>query len=123
MKCSCLLRPAPFSRNSEGIQDSVIIQIKILMEIPQHIWSSIENKDLLFASQLYLVAQHINYSLLFEVGSADLSNKYPIISKQWDVISQFKNIIINECNNILQSLDVQSKVSILLDINCTLPHR
>ena len=96
-------------RNLEGIQDSVIIQIKILMDIPQHIWSSIENKDLLFASQLYLVAQHINYSLLFEVGSADLSNKYPIISKQWDVISQFKNIIINECNNILQSLDVQSK--------------
>ncbi|XP_076678689.1 conserved oligomeric Golgi complex subunit 1 isoform X1 [Andrena cerasifolii] len=96
-------------RNSEGIQDSVIIQIKILMDIPQHIWSSIENKDLLFASQLYLVAQHINYSLLFEVGSADLSNKYPIISKQWDVISQLKNIIINECNNILQSLDVQSK--------------
>ncbi|CAL7937740.1 unnamed protein product [Xylocopa violacea] len=94
-------------RNVEGIHDSVIIQIKILMDIPQHIWSSIENKDLLFAAQLYLLAQHINYSLLFEVGNTDLSIKYPIVSKQWDVISQFKNIIFNECNNLLQSLDVQ----------------
>uniref|UniRef100_V9ICW8 Conserved oligomeric Golgi complex subunit 1 n=1 Tax=Apis cerana TaxID=7461 RepID=V9ICW8_APICE len=80
---------------------------KILMDVPQYIWSSIENKDLLFATQLYLIAQHINYSLLFEVGSTDLSIKYPIVSKQWDVINQFKNIILNKCNNVLQSLDVQ----------------
>ncbi|XP_043265759.1 conserved oligomeric Golgi complex subunit 1 isoform X2 [Colletes gigas] len=96
-------------RKVEGIQDSVIIQIKILMDIPQHIWSSIESKNLLFATQLYLVAQHINYSLLFEVGTTELSKKYQIVSKQWDIISQFKNIILNECYNILQSLDVQSE--------------
>ncbi|XP_043526866.1 conserved oligomeric Golgi complex subunit 1 isoform X1 [Frieseomelitta varia] len=95
-------------RNNGASQDSVIIQIKILMDIPQYIWSSIENKDLLFATQLYLVAQHINYSLLFEVGNTDLVLKYPIVSKQWDVISQFKTIIFNECNNVLQSLNVQS---------------
>lgn len=94
-------------KNVEASQDSIIIQIKILMDVPQYIWSSIENKDLLFATQLYLIAQHINYSLLFEVGSTDLSIKYPIVSKQWDVISQFKNIILNKCNNVLQSLDVQ----------------
>lgn len=88
------------------------------MDIPQHIWLSIERKDLLFATQLYLVAQHINYSLLFEVGGTDLSKKYPLVSKQWDVISQFKNIIINECNNILQSMDVCSEVSIHSFTNC-----
>lgn len=99
-------------RNNGASQDSVIIQIKILMDIPQYIWSSIENKDLLFATQLYLVAQHINYSLLFEVGNTDLVLKYPIVSKQWDVISQFKTIIFNECNNVLQSLNVQSGVGI-----------
>ncbi|CAK9808356.1 Conserved oligomeric Golgi complex subunit 1 [Anthophora quadrimaculata] len=95
------------NRHAEEIQDSIIIQIKILMDIPQHIWSNIENKDLLFATQLYLIAVHINYSLLFEVGSADLSIKYPIIFKQWDVVCQFKDIIFNECNTVLQSLDVK----------------
>lgn len=95
-------------RNIKTSQNSVIIQIKILMDIPQYIWSNIENKDLLFATQLYLIAQHINYSLLFEVGNTDLALKYPIVSKQWDVISQFKNIIFTECNNVLQSLSVES---------------
>ncbi|KYQ53960.1 Conserved oligomeric Golgi complex subunit 1 [Trachymyrmex zeteki] len=90
------------------IFDSVIIQIKILMDIPQYIWTSIENQNLLFATQLYIIAQHINYSLMFEVGSTELSRRYPIVSKQWDVIMQFKNIIFNECNKILQSLDVST---------------
>jgi len=82
------------------------------MDIPQYIWTSIENQNLLFATQLYIIAQHINYSLMFEVGSTELSRKYPIVAKQWDVITQFKNIISNECNNILQSLDVSATVGI-----------
>lgn len=90
------------------------------MDIPQYIWSNIENKDLLFATQLYLVAQHINYSLLFEVGNTDLALKYPIVSKQWDVISQFKNIIFTECNNVLQSLSVESGVSIHIIKFCSI---
>lgn len=92
--------------------DSIIIQIKILMDIPQYIWTSIETQNLLFATQLYIIAQHINYSLMFEIGSAELFRKYPIVSKQWDIITQFKNIICNECNKILQSLDVSSIVGI-----------
>jgi len=49
---------------------------------------------------------------MFEVGSTELSRKYPIVAKQWDVITQFKNIISNECNKILQSLDVSATVGI-----------
>lgn len=94
------------------VLDSIIIQIKILMDIPQYIWRSIENQNLLFATQLYIIAQYINYSLMFEVGSTELSNKYPIVLKQWDVIMQFKTIISNECNKILQSLDVSAIVGI-----------
>ncbi|XP_014482277.1 PREDICTED: conserved oligomeric Golgi complex subunit 1 isoform X2 [Dinoponera quadriceps] len=95
-------------RREEHILDSVIIQIKILIDIPQYIWMSIETQNLLFATQLYIIAQHINYSLMFEIGSAELFRKYPIVSKQWDIITQFKNIICNECNKILQSLDVST---------------
>ncbi|XP_011143993.1 conserved oligomeric Golgi complex subunit 1 isoform X2 [Harpegnathos saltator] len=95
-------------RREEHILDSIIIQIKILMDIPQYIWTSIETQNLLFATQLYIIAQHINYSLMFEIGSTELFRKYPIVSKQWDIITQFKNIICNECNKILQSLDVST---------------
>lgn len=93
------------------------------MDIPQYIWTSIENQNLLFATQLYIIAQHINYSLIFEVGSTELSRKYPIVSKQWDVISQFKSIISNECNRILQSLDVSITVSMqICKFICVMAH-
>lgn len=82
------------------------------MDIPQYIWRNIENQNLLFATQLYIIAQHINYSLIFEAGSVELSNKYPIVLKQWDVIMQLKTIISNECNKILQSLDISTIVGI-----------
>lgn len=87
------------------------------MDIPQYIWSSIESQDLLFATQLYIIAQHINYSLTFEVGSTELLQKYPIVAKQWDIITQFKQIISNECNKILQSLDVLTTVGIQIKDN------
>lgn len=96
-------------RHSRRLLDSVIVQIKILMDIPEHIWSSIERKDLLFASQLYLVAQHINYGLVLEVGNPELLQSYPIVSKQWDIIAQFKNIIFEESNKVLRSLDVEAQ--------------
>ncbi|EFN69858.1 Conserved oligomeric Golgi complex subunit 1 [Camponotus floridanus] len=56
------------------VSDSIIIQIKILMDIPQYIWTSIEDQNLLLATQLYIIAQHINYSLMFEVGSIELAH-------------------------------------------------
>lgn len=90
--------------------DSVIVQIKILMDIPEHIWSAIDNKDLLRASQLFILAQHINYSLTFEVGKTILSQKYPIVPKQWSIIHNFRRIISEESNHTLQSIDLTADV-------------
>ena len=96
-------------RHNERTEDSVIMKIKILMDIPEYIWSNIENKNLIFASQLYIIGRFIYHDLLFEKGNHDLENKYLIASKQWDVIKRFENIILNECNNVLQSLTVQAE--------------
>lgn len=92
------------------VSDSVVMQIKILMDIPEHIWSAIDNRDLVLAAQLFIVAQHINYSLMFEVGHSMLTRKYPIISKQWSIVSHFRSVIIGECNSTLRSLDLSMQV-------------
>lgn len=58
---------------------------------------------------------------MFEVGSTELAHKYPIVSKQWDVITQFKNIISNECHKRLQSLDVSTIVGIqIIENTCVI---
>jgi hypothetical protein len=38
---------------------SVAIQIKILMDIPEHIWSAVERKSYMLGAQLFLFARHI----------------------------------------------------------------
>ncbi|XP_012251073.2 conserved oligomeric Golgi complex subunit 1 [Athalia rosae] len=102
------------SNKSGEAYDSIVMQIKILMDIPEHIWSAIDNEDFLLATQLFLFAQHINYSLRIEIGDSDLANKYPITLKQWGVISHFRNVILTGCDKVLQSLEL----SIELAANC-----
>ncbi|XP_035727978.1 conserved oligomeric Golgi complex subunit 1-like isoform X2 [Vespa mandarinia] len=92
-------------RKSEEMA-AVIIQIKILMDIPEFVWSNIESQNLLYATQLFILAQHIKYRLKFEIGNEELTSKYPIVFKQWDIIGQFKNIILRECDTILRSWNV-----------------
>ncbi|KAJ8688562.1 hypothetical protein QAD02_024357 [Eretmocerus hayati] len=101
-------------REPKPVLDSVVTQIKVLMDIPEQIWSAIDHKNFLLAAQLYLLAQHIHYSLAFEVGESTLAHRYPIVSKQWDIISQFKALILGLCNNTLQSTDL----TIELAANC-----
>ena len=105
-------------RNFEDVSDSVVMQIKILMDIPEYIWSAIDSRDLLMAAQLYILAQHVNYSLTFEVGHSVLSHKYPIVAKQWSVIGHFKNVIFNECNDTLRSLDLSREVEKTYCFSC-----
>ncbi|KAL7304408.1 hypothetical protein TKK_0003206 [Trichogramma kaykai] len=93
-------------KETSSISDSVVIQIKILMDIPEQIWSAIDEKDFLVATQLFLIAQHIKFSLSFEVGEQDLTSKYPIVFKQWGIINQFKNLILTCCNDALLSVEL-----------------
>lgn len=39
---------------------SVAIQIKILMDIPEQIWSAVERENYMLGAQLFLFARHIN---------------------------------------------------------------
>ena len=37
-------------------------QLKLLMDIPEKIWSAMDEENYLMAAQLYLLARHINTS-------------------------------------------------------------
>lgn len=92
------------------ISDAVVVQIKILIDIPEHVWSAIDDKNFLRASQLFILAQHIHYSVTFEVGQPILMQKYPLVSKQWCIMNNFRNIITEESKQTLQSLDLSADV-------------
>lgn len=46
---------------------SLSVQVKLLMEIPEKIWTSIETEDYVKATQLFIMARHVNTGK-FKVG-------------------------------------------------------
>jgi hypothetical protein len=42
------------------VYHSVAIQIKILIDIPEQIWSAVEKEDYILGAQLFLFVRHIN---------------------------------------------------------------
>ncbi|XP_074110677.1 conserved oligomeric Golgi complex subunit 1 [Cotesia typhae] len=91
--------------------DAIIVQIKILMDIPEYIWSAIDDRDLLKASQLFILAQHIHYTLILQVGHNPMKSKFPVVIKQWSSISNFRRIISEECNHTLKSIDLSPELA------------
>ncbi|PSN54283.1 hypothetical protein C0J52_06981 [Blattella germanica] len=101
------------SRTERGAMNrvyySIAIQIKILMDIPEQIWSAVEKEDYILGAQLFLFARHINTGLQLHAGVDDAisSNKvmlwFPVISRQWSAISHFRDAILTGCQNMLQS--------------------
>lgn len=88
---------------------SVAIQIKILMDIPEQIWSAVEGGNYILGAQLFLFACHINTGLQLNSGVDDVLNSskvmlwFPVISRQWSTINHFQNAILIGCQNMLQS--------------------
>ncbi|XP_072039024.1 conserved oligomeric Golgi complex subunit 1-like [Amphiura filiformis] len=87
-------------------------QIKLLLDMPEKIWSSIESSQHLKATQLYLLACHIVSSLQLDSStqqSAQLLAWFPLLSRQWTAISHFKGGILQSCRNILKNASVSDQ--------------
>ena len=101
-----------FKRRLDSVQDvqeenqyALAAQIKLLMDIPERLWSSIDNKDFVLATKLYLFARHIHTNLSLNDA---IMVSYPVIDRQWAAISQFQDIIGKGINDTLQ--DSQSNL-------------
>lgn len=78
-------------RKEEARFYGVASQIKLLLGIPEEIWTCLDCGDYLIASRLYLMSQHINTSL--QLDSQHASNFLywlHVLNRQWAAISHFK---------------------------------
>ncbi|EEB16243.1 conserved hypothetical protein [Pediculus humanus corporis] len=93
-----------FTKNSEEI--SKIIEIKILLILPEQIWTALDNKDYFLGAQLFLFATHLHLGLEISSNSQNFFNKYSVINKQWAIINNCKQIIIDGACNELKILNI-----------------
>lgn len=88
--------------------------MKILLTLPEQIWSAIDNKNYLLGAQLFLFATHLHLSLEISSNAQSIASKYTVLSKQWEVISNCKKIIVDGACNELKFINISDQVSIFL---------
>jgi len=67
----------------------VALQVKLLVDAPEQIWSSVEANDYLKATLLYMRAEQAHSRLIHDPASAQLLKSIPLMPRQWSLISQF----------------------------------
>ena len=77
-------------------QYGVAMQMKLLMDAPELVWSALEQREYCSAAYLYLLAKSTYFQLTTEPNKEiqKLLKNFPIISRQWTSISPFKENIL-----------------------------
>uniref|UniRef100_A0A7N5P0F5 Conserved oligomeric Golgi complex subunit 1 n=1 Tax=Ailuropoda melanoleuca TaxID=9646 RepID=A0A7N5P0F5_AILME len=84
---------------------SMAAQIKLLLEIPEKIWSSMEASQYLHATQLYLLCCHLHNLLQLDSSSSRYSpvlSRFPILIRQVAAASHFRSSILHESKMLLK---------------------
>ncbi|XP_058140628.1 conserved oligomeric Golgi complex subunit 1 isoform X1 [Dasypus novemcinctus] len=91
---------------------SMAAQIKLLLEIPEKIWSSMEASQYLHATQLYLLCCHLHRLLHLDSSGSRYSpilSRFPILIRQVAAASHFRSAILHESKMLLKSQAVSDQ--------------
>ncbi|XP_013380864.1 conserved oligomeric Golgi complex subunit 1 [Lingula anatina] len=87
-------------------------QIKLLLDTPERIWSSVEEGHFLQATQLYLLARHVHTSLQMDSQkTGKILSHFPVLGKQWAAISHFRTTVLQGCRNTLKDATVSEQTT------------
>ncbi|KAG8564813.1 hypothetical protein GDO81_012581 [Engystomops pustulosus] len=84
---------------------STAAQIKLLLEIPEKIWSAMESCQYLRATQLYLLCCHLHALLQLDSSTSRYSPvlaRFPILIRQVAAAGTFRSTILQESKTLLR---------------------
>ncbi|XP_068452259.1 conserved oligomeric Golgi complex subunit 1 [Clinocottus analis] len=88
-------------------------QIKLLLEIPERIWSAMEASQYLQATQLYLLCCHLHSLLQLEAASGGLYSpvlaRFPILVRQVATTGHFRSTILLDSRSLLRGRAVSDQ--------------
>lgn len=110
--------PQSSSRAEQGQKQSqekfytMASQIKLLLEIPERVWSAMESSQYLQATQLYLLCCHLHSQLQLEGGGHQYSpvlSRFPILVRQVAAAGHFRSTILLESKSVLRGRAVSDQ--------------
>uniref|UniRef100_A0A3Q4GFG7 Conserved oligomeric Golgi complex subunit 1 n=1 Tax=Neolamprologus brichardi TaxID=32507 RepID=A0A3Q4GFG7_NEOBR len=88
-------------------------QIKLLLEIPERVWSAMEASHYLQATQLYLLCCHLHHLLQLEATAAGLYSsvlvRFPILVRQVATTEHFRAAILLDSRALLRGRAVSDQ--------------
>ncbi|EDV26813.1 uncharacterized protein TRIADDRAFT_54105 [Trichoplax adhaerens] len=112
---------------------SIATQMKLLVDIPEKIWSTSDKKKFLDAALLYLLARQIVDNLQKSMTSSPVKNllaSFPILPRQWSTISHYVVSILQDIRERLKIVDLPEQdigeclcAILLLDDQCKFPRQ
>ncbi|XP_016341169.1 conserved oligomeric Golgi complex subunit 1-like [Sinocyclocheilus anshuiensis] len=87
-------------------------QIKLLLEIPERVWSAMESSQYLQATQLYLLCCHLHSQLHLEGRGHQYSpvlSHFPILVRQVAAAGHFRSTILLESKSVLRGRAVSDQ--------------
>uniref|UniRef100_A0A674AWA6 Conserved oligomeric Golgi complex subunit 1 n=1 Tax=Salmo trutta TaxID=8032 RepID=A0A674AWA6_SALTR len=111
-KSKLSLSPHQVQRQSQEKFYTMASQIKLLLEIPERIWSSMEASQYLQATQLYLLCCHLHRQLHLEAGGPQYSPvlaRFPILVRQVAAAGHFRSTILLDSKSVLRGRAVSDQ--------------
>lgn len=105
------------SNKSVDKWSKVAAQIKVLVDITEHVWTAVDCKDFTKATLLFVLAKHIKTSLEMD-QLTNTSQNFPVIARQSASMSHFKDTILKGAEDALkvQHLSPESACGSLISI-------
>ncbi|KAF6732784.1 Conserved oligomeric Golgi complex subunit 1 [Oryzias melastigma] len=107
---------AAAAESQRGFQDqfySMAAQIKLLLDIPERIWSAMEAAQYLQATQLYLLCSHLHGLLRLDSASAGRFSpvlaRFPILVRQVATTGHFRSTILLDSKSLLRGRAVSDQ--------------
>uniref|UniRef100_A0AAR2J631 Conserved oligomeric Golgi complex subunit 1 n=1 Tax=Pygocentrus nattereri TaxID=42514 RepID=A0AAR2J631_PYGNA len=106
------LQTQPLKKSCTPKFYSIASQIKLLLEIPERIWSAMECSQYLQATQLYLLCCHLHRQLHLDGGSPHYSpvlSRFPILVRQVAAAGHFRSTILLDSKSVLRGRAVSDQ--------------
>ncbi|CAA7265909.1 unnamed protein product [Cyclocybe aegerita] len=117
--------PPPDTVLLDGVDDRhlytlqvLAAHMKLLLDAPEHLWRLIERKKYLQAAWLFLLARVVHRALVrhdetedqpWVSEGVDVSTEFPLVQRQWDVVSQFRSQIIHKSTLALREASASTE--------------
>jgi hypothetical protein len=103
---------------------TIASQVKLLIDVPELIWNALEKKQFFNAAILYTLSSALYHSCQTANAHFTVSQAFPIIHRQWDLIHGLKEDILEQSLSFLKESCLknveQAMYAVLLLTSCSL---